>query len=198
MIIKNIWAVGRNYADHAKELGNTVPAQPMIFLKAGTCATLDSSIQIPKWTEDVHHELEIALQWDDKLHFSQMTLALDLTERKKQAELKSLGHPWTLAKSFTNSCPIATQWTPYIAHETYTLSLFKNQKLVQNGKSSDMIHTILNLKKFVESHFPVASGDLLLTGTPAGVGPLAAGDQLRAELRNSHHEVLIEQSWVVA
>src|SRR4051812_4963026 len=101
MLIRNIWGVGRNYAGHAKELGNSVPAQPMIFLKAGSCATVNSTeIYLPSWTEDVHHEVELCLKLSQSLSVIEAAVALDLTERKAQSEAKKSGSPWTLAKSF--------------------------------------------------------------------------------------------------
>lgn len=108
-MIRNIWAVGRNYAEHAKELGNQVPTEPLIFLKAGSCATISAKdLHLPvdkKNTTDVHHEVELALQFDDNLQIAAACVALDLTDRVRQDHLKSKGLPWTFAKSFKEACP---------------------------------------------------------------------------------------------
>ena len=89
-MIRNIWAAGRNYGDHAKELGNDVPTEPIIFLKAGSCAFFGQEIALPSWAQEVHHEIELALKFDANLEISHFGLALDLTERKLQNHLKSL------------------------------------------------------------------------------------------------------------
>ena len=108
MMIRNIWAIGRNYADHAKELGNAVPAKPLMFLKAGSSATVNSTeILLPYWVTDVHHEVELALKFSSHMQILEGAVALDLTERNLQNEAKKAGHPWTLAKSFHNACAVS-------------------------------------------------------------------------------------------
>lgn len=202
-MIRNIWCVGRNYADHAKELGNAVPAatgDPMIFLKAGSCATTGSEIVIPSWTKEIHHELEIAVRWNAHKSLTDFTLALDLTERAKQTELKAKGSPWTLAKSFTGACPIGKRWLSLPRPKDlnkFVFALEVNGELRQKGQAADMIFPLEDLEKFVLSRFPVEPGDVLLTGTPAGVGPLKAGDQARAWMRDSENNLLLDFSWTV-
>jgi acylpyruvate hydrolase len=179
-LIRNIWAVGRNYADHAKELDNQIPTEPLIFLKAGSCAFFGSEISLPAWTEEVHHEVELALKFGDDLSINAYGLALDLTERKIQTHMKSLGQPWTLAKSFTNSCPITQFHSVHDLNELkdLPLSLIVNGEVKQNGTTADMIFSLERLLEFIKTRFPVCPGDLLLTGTPAGVGPLRRGDKV--------------------
>lgn len=186
--MRNIWAVGRNYSDHAKELGNEVPQEPFIFLKSGSCLVLSKDVVLPAWTTDVHYEGELALRFsktpDEGFGFDQVHLALDLTERSKQSALKKQGLPWTLAKSFTNSCPLS-KGLPLSSLEefsslSFTLSI--NGVLRQKGTPSEMIFGIDALKTFVLTHFPVQPGDLLLTGTPAGTGPLLRGDEVSVQL----------------
>jgi acylpyruvate hydrolase len=192
ILIHNIWAVGRNYADHAKELGHATPeshSDPMIFLKAGsTIVENGETFSLPRFSHDVHHECEIALQFANvergHVEFSHITVALDLTARDIQNELKKKAHPWTLAKSFKSSCPIGPL-TP-LAHgldlQNLHFALSVNGQIRQRGASSDMIHSIEKVAKYVLAHFPVRSGDLLLTGTPAGVAPLHRGDRISAEI----------------
>ena len=184
-MIQNIWAVGRNYADHAKELGNEVPSEPMLFLKAGSSATLAAKeIHLPEWATEIHHEVELALQFDENLQIEEACIALDLTERNKQNQLKSKGHPWTLAKSFKESCPLSGFFAVSDLEELRNLEIILkiNGEIRQKGHTSQMIFGYEKLIDFVRQHFPVVPGDLLLTGTPAGVGPIRRGDVLEAEI----------------
>ncbi|WP_413575184.1 fumarylacetoacetate hydrolase family protein [Bdellovibrio sp. HCB290] len=184
-MIQNIWAIGRNYVEHAKELGNEVPTEPLVFLKAGSCATVAASeIHLPKWTTDVHHEVEIALQFDENLQISSACVALDLTERTLQSKLKSKGQPWTLAKSFTEACPLSSFFPIESLDELRNIGikLTVNGELRQNGNTSLMIFPFEEQIDYVRQHFPVVAGDLLLTGTPAGVGQIKPGDILLAEI----------------
>lgn len=184
MMIRNIWCVGRNYADHAKELGNEVPSKPLIFLKAGSSATVNSNIiEIPYWAEEVHHEVELALKLSSHLHVIEGALALDLTERKVQAEAKKAGLPWTLAKSFDGACPISSffMMKKLDDFKDRSIKLWVNDELKQEGRTSQMIFGFEQLVDHIKTYFPVCQGDLILTGTPAGVGPLRDGDIVRAE-----------------
>ena len=184
MIIRNIWAIGRNYADHAKELGNEVPKEPLIFLKAGSCAVFGEQIELPAWSLEVHHEIEMALQFGPNLKVTRAALALDLTERHFQNLLKAKGSPWTLAKSFSRSCPLSDFFTVDSLSELSSLdiSLKVNGELRQKGNTSRMIFTLEQQIAYVTEHFPVVEGDLLLTGTPAGVGKIIRGDVLEGAL----------------
>lgn len=184
-MIQNIWAVGRNYAEHAKELGNEVPTEPMIFLKAGSTASIAAhEINLPEGTKELHHEVELALRFDDNLQISEACIALDLTDRAKQNQLKAKGHPWTLAKSFKGSCPLSNFFPVNDLDELKNLELrlTVNGEVRQQGNTSQMILSLESLIQYVRLHFPVVPGDLLLTGTPAGVGPIKAGDVLTAEI----------------
>lgn len=195
MTIRNIWAVGRNYSDHAKELGNEVPTTPLIFLKAGSSATLNSTeISLPAWTEEVHHEVELILKFSSHLHIIEAGVALDLTERKKQNEAKAKGMPWTLAKSFDGACPVSSFFSVKKLEdlEKMQLRLWVNDELRQHGQISQMIFKIPDLVEYVLEHFPVCAGDLLLTGTPAGVAALQRGDVVKAEITDQ-----ISHTWKV-
>lgn len=198
--VRNIWAVGRNYVEHAKELGHAVvsgdSSEPMIFLKAGTCLVEpDASFRLPSFSSDVHHEVEVALRFGPGLRFTEITVALDLTARDIQTKLKTQGHPWTLAKSFQASCPIGRlQKIPDgLDLGRLKFALKVNGEVRQKGHTSEMIHSAEALRHYVIERFPVIEGDLLLTGTPAGVGPLRPGDHLEAEITG-----LVRASWRVA
>jgi acylpyruvate hydrolase len=185
MIIRNLWCVGRNYSDHAKELGNEVPKTPLIFLKAGTC-TLNSGfpLVLPTWSSDIHHEVELALQFGDGLKIVRGCIALDLTLRDIQTELKKNVHPWTLAKSFKNAAPLGSffEIENLQSISDLKLRLTVNGEVRQEARVSEMVFPPETLATYVIERFPVTSGDLLLTGTPKGVGPVQDGDELIAEV----------------
>ena len=185
-MIQNIWCVGRNYADHAKELGNEIPTEPLIFLKAGSTATLSQKeLRLPFWIDEVHHEVELGLQFDKNLQVTQACIALDLTDRAKQTSLKAKGQPWTLAKSFKEACPLSPFFPVGDLEELKNLdiSLKIQGEIRQQGNTDQFIFTLERLLDFVRQHFPVVPGDLLLTGTPSGVGPIRKGDVLEAEIK---------------
>lgn len=189
---QNIWCVGRNYALHAKEMNAPVTTTPMIFLKSGSCLNPTSVIELPNWSSEIHYETELALLIDENLSFSHASLGLDLTARDAQEKAKKSGQPWTLAKSFKGSCPIGS-WISILdtgGTQTLEFTLEKNAARVQLGAVAEMIFNPEQLLEFIKLHFPIRPNDIVLTGTPAGVGPLAAGDILQAELRSGKHALL--------
>ncbi|MES3037231.1 MAG: fumarylacetoacetate hydrolase family protein [Bdellovibrionota bacterium] len=192
-MIRNIWAVGRNYADHAVEMKASLPQSPLIFLKAGSCVTEDTSITLPSWSTEIHHEIELALKLNDQLEFSHWGLALDLTERKIQSEAKKSGVPWTLAKSFTGACPLSPlhPFTDFAELENLEIELMVNGESRQRSALNQMIFKPRVLLEFIKTHFPVQPGDLILTGTPAGVAAVKPGDHLEASLGS------VKQIWKI-
>lgn len=187
--------VGRNYADHAKELGNEVPDAPILFIKPSTSVVaLEDGFTIPSDQGSVHHEAEIALliskqtknissdqAWE---HISHVGLALDLTLRDVQSKLKEKSHPWEIAKAFDGACPLS-KWIEkdkILNQDSIAIQLGKNGELKQNGNSTQMITSIPDLVAYMSNIFTLMPGDVILTGTPAGVGPLDKGDELRAIL----------------
>jgi 2-keto-4-pentenoate hydratase/2-oxohepta-3-ene-1,7-dioic acid hydratase in catechol pathway len=191
-LIRNIWAVGRNYADHAAEMKAAVPKSPMIFLKAGTSIETSSKIKLPSWSNEIHYELELAFWVDEKLSYSHITLALDLTARDAQNEAKAKSAPWTLAKSFQGACPLGS-WLSLSEIQNLddlTFTLHVNDQIRQSGRVQDMIFNPATLLTYVQSHFPLTPSDVILTGTPAGVGPLQSGDTLVATLQIQNHTLL--------
>jgi 2-keto-4-pentenoate hydratase/2-oxohepta-3-ene-1,7-dioic acid hydratase in catechol pathway len=187
--------VGRNYAEHARELGNPVPDEPLLFMKPATAlADLASPILLPRGLGAVHHEVELALLIGRELRaadresaaaaISGVGIALDLTLRDLQDVLKRKGHPWERAKAFDDSCPLS----PFIPVERFAgmegigLSLSVNGQLRQQGSSAEMVVGIADLVSHMSSCFTLLPGDVVLTGTPAGVGPLNHGDHLEFNL----------------
>lgn len=186
---KKVICVGRNYREHAAELGNPVPTEPFVFLKPPTSfITEGMPIKLPLKTEEIHHEVELGLIIGQKgfnipesqvmNHVGGYILALDMTDRGKQAALKKKGLPWAIAKGFDTSCPVSD----FIPKEkipdpqNVPLWLKVNGEMKQNGNTKDMIFTIPNLVSWISQHFTLEPGDVVLTGTPSGVGPVKAGD----------------------
>jgi len=193
-----IVCVGRNYAAHARELNNPVPERPLIFMKPATAAVdLTNEIKIP--AGGCHFETELAVLIDRPLRkvspeqaesgIHSIGLALDLTLRDLQSELKSKGHPWELAKAFDGACPI-TAFVPISElpqAQAITFALDINGQNVQTGKAEHMLTPIPQLLAYISEHFTLQPGDVVLTGTPEGVGQLHDGDQLQLSLQAQHH-----------
>jgi len=190
-----IVCVGRNYAAHAKELGNEIPEAPILFIKPATAAVpLEESFSIPQDQGSVHHEVEIALlinkecknissenAWD---HVGHVGVALDLTLRDLQSQLKEKSHPWEMAKAFDGACPLSN-WVPVENirdKKSIQIRLEKNSEMKQDGYSDQMITSIPDLISYISQFFTLMPGDVILTGTPAGVGPINSGDIIKTTL----------------
>lgn len=188
--------VGRNYAEHAKELNNPVPTEPLLFIKPGSCVVpLAGGFAIPTDRGAVHYEAEIAVLIGKPLSrhpdeeevrdaISGFAPALDLTLRDVQAKLKEKGLPWEISKSFDGACVLAP-FVPGDAPERLDdigIRLTINGEVRQDGSSRDMLNPIVPLIRHMAGHFSLQPGDVILTGTPVGVGPLNQGDELVLEL----------------
>ena len=192
-----IIADGRNYIDHAKELNNPVPEKPVIFLKPDTAVLKDNKdFYYPEFSKDVHFEVELVLRvCNEGKHVSKkfahkyydaIGLGIDFTARDLQSELKSKGLPWELAKAFDHSAVVG-EFIPKenIENlENINFSLLKNEETVQQGNSADMIFDFDSLITFVSKYITLRKGDLIYTGTPAGVGPIQIGDKLEGFLED--------------
>ncbi|MBW2940667.1 fumarylacetoacetate hydrolase family protein [Zhongshania aquimaris] len=187
--------VGRNYAEHAKELGNPVPNSPLLFIKPATAmVAMAEPVALPEGLGACHHELEMALLIGQPLTkaapdqcraaIAGIGLALDLTLRELQDELKRKGHPWERAKAFDGASPLSefVAFDQNLDFASLTLRLTRNGGVQQQGSCGDMLFSVENLLSEISHSFTLVPGDVVLTGTPAGVGPLSSGDQLVAEL----------------
>lgn len=194
--IRNIFCVGRNYRDHASELGNAVPTEPMIFGKfTHALAPADGTMLLPPSRSVVHHELEIVLYIDRaatpgsraKDVTGAIALGLDLTDRDAQTRLKEKGHPWEFAKSFVRSAVLSDfyRFESFDDVTSASFELYVNGALRQTGEPSDMVFSFDALIDYCARHFGLQAGDLLFTGTPAGVGPIRAGDDIVMKLNGS-------------
>lgn len=188
----NVYCVGRNYRLHAAELGNEVPESPMIFTKpTHALVPWEGEVALPGSFGAVHYEAELVLLLDRPYRpdrpldeqISHFTIGLDFTLRDVQDKLKAKGHPWLEAKGFKNAAGLG-RWMPYpgyaeVAERDFVLKL--NGKEAQRGNVKEMVFGFEALAAFVESRFGFGEGDLLFTGTPAGVGALTSGDRLVLE-----------------
>lgn len=188
-LVRNVFCVGRNYRDHALELGNQVPSKPLIFGKSTHAVVpAEGVLVMPAHRQDIHHELEIVLWMKARyttgiaLHelVDGIALGLDLTDRDAQSDLKAKGQPWEYAKGFKGSAVITDfyQVSDWAAFNDVNFSLKVNGAVVQSGYPRDMIFSLQTLIDYVGQHFGLDAGDVLYTGTPAGVGPLRDGDAL--------------------
>jgi len=180
-----IICIGRNYGEHAKELGNALPEEPVVFLKPESALIpRNGPIKLPAFSNDVHHEIELVFaiaRRNGQAIADRVTIGLDLTARDVQQELKSKGLPWEKAKAFDGSAYVADSFTAvesFPAGHHIEFMLKKNGHVVQTGHSGQMIFDVPTLIANVERYMRLETGDLLFTGTPAGVGPLKAGDKL--------------------
>lgn len=190
-----ILCVGRNYGEHAREMGAPVPEEPFFFLKPVT-SWLDApaSIRLPRFSREVHHEVEMVVRVGAMLRdatpaeaeaaVDAVAVGLDLTARDVQAKAKAAGLPWTLAKGFDGAAPVGVFVPVRAAAELadLELALEVNGLTRQRARTSAMIHSVPALLAFLSARMTLEPGDLLFTGTPAGVQPLVAGDALLASL----------------
>ena len=190
-----IFCVGRNYAEHAKELDNAIPEEPVLFMKPKT-ALLQSNIPFyyPEFSNELHYEAELVLRickngrYVPEPHagkyYDAITVGIDFTARDIQNELKKKGLPWEKAKAWDQSA-VAGTWvplTPEIRKDPILFSLQKNKETVQKGSSADMIFSFNHIISHISTYFSLNIGDLVFTGTPAGVGECMPGDRLEGYL----------------
>ena len=193
MNLKRIFCIGRNYAEHIKELGNAPDVAFVLFMKPPSCVVpAGQTLTLPRGKGSVHHEAELVVALtgggadiaeDAALsHISHLTLGLDLTLRDLQNELKKKGSPWELAKAFENAAPLG-DWVPYKDQTLQDLEFqFKvNGALRQHGKTGDMLFSVARQIHILSRTWALQDGDIIYTGTPSGVGPLVPGDRLLLE-----------------
>lgn len=186
-----IICIGRNYADHAKELNNPLPTEPVFFLKPDTALLpAGSPFYIPDFTNDLHFECELVYKIAKvgkhiplnfaKSYVKEVSLGIDFTARDVQEQCKSKGLPWEKAKGFDHSAPLGQRFIPLENFQDSPISfhLLKNGVRVQHGTTDQQIFSIEQVISYVSQFITLKTGDLIFTGTPSGVGPVAIGDQL--------------------
>ena len=186
-----IICIGRNYADHAKELNNPLPKEPLYFLKPDSAIPpKNSPFFIPEFTKEVHYELEIVLKINRigkhiearfaHKYFEEIGLGIDFTARDIQQQCKEKGHPWEKAKGFDGSAPLGelVNKSEFSNLADISFSLTQNGATKQKGNTSDMIFSFNEIISYVSKFMTLKIGDLIYTGTPAGVGPVSQNDLL--------------------
>jgi 2-keto-4-pentenoate hydratase/2-oxohepta-3-ene-1,7-dioic acid hydratase in catechol pathway len=187
-----IICIGRNYTEHAKELNNVVPANPVFFLKPDTALLIKNRpFYYPDFSENIHYEVEIILKInrlgkhiDEKFaptYFNEIGLGIDFTARDLQDIQKAKGLPWEIAKAFDNSAIVSDLFIPVSSFEdpsAIPFSLKKNGHVVQSGNSKEMIFSFEKIISYISRFVTLRTGDLIFTGTPSGVGPVQKGDIL--------------------
>ncbi|MCU0389250.1 MAG: fumarylacetoacetate hydrolase family protein [Chitinophagaceae bacterium] len=201
-----IICVGRNYADHAKELGNQVPDEPVIFLKPkNSLLSPGNNLFYPAFTNELHYECELVVKINKngkfispgkaKLYYEEVSLGIDFTARDIQDKLKKKSLPWEKAKAFDGSAAVG-QFVPLSKFgnpKNLHFQLFKNGELVQDGHTADMLFGIDVIIADVSQYFSLNIGDLIYTGTPPGVGEVVISDRLEGYLEGEKLlDVMIE------
>jgi acylpyruvate hydrolase len=193
-----IFCVGRNYADHVKELNNNLPTEPLIFMKPSTALLLENKpLYYPEFTTNLHHEVEIVIriskngkhiepQFASK-YYDKIALGIDFTARDLQDKFKAAGNPWELCKGFDGSAVLSN----YFDIEDFDInniefSLQKNGKIVQTGNTNQFIFKVDEVIAYISKYITLQQGDLIYTGTPAGVSAVAIGDKLEGYLADTH------------
>lgn len=191
-----IICIGRNYIDHAKELNNPVPENPVFFMKPDSALLLKNKpFYLPEFSKEIHHEVEVVVKInrlgrhiEEKFahrYYNEVSLGIDFTARDLQNKCKEKGHPWEIAKAFDYSAPLGEFKNLELAGDIHSLDfeLHKNGELVQKGNTSEMIFNINKIIEYISQFLTLKIGDLIYTGTPAGVGPVAIGDKLTGKLQ---------------
>ena len=194
-----IICIGRNYSEHTKELKNEIPDKPVVFLKPQTALLKDNKpFYYPEWTRDLHYETELVLKIckqgkyvDEKFarkYFDEVTVGIDFTARDLQSQQKAKGLPWEIAKAFDNSAVIGEFRKINVVGDNtnngFTFSLKLNGTEAQKGNTNDMMFSFEKIISYASQFFTLQTGDLIFTGTPAGVGAVKIGDRLEGFLEN--------------
>jgi len=188
-----IICIGRNYVMHAKELNNPVPEKPVFFMKPETALLLKNRPFFhPDFSNDIHYEAELVFRINKvgkyiqekfaHTYYNQLAIGIDLTARDIQSKCKAKGLPWEIAKAFDSSAPLS-EFIPIDEFKSVNdiqFSLNKNGEEVQHGNSADMLFSIDKIIAYVSQFVTLKIGDLIYTGTPAGVGKIAVGDEFEA------------------
>lgn len=190
-----IIAIGRNYSEHAKELNNPVPKEPVFFLMPETALLRNNTAFFyPDFSNDIHYEVELVVKINRlgknieerfaHRYYNEIGIGIDFTARDVQSELKQKGLPWEKAKAFDGAAPlgefIKLDDLPKV--DNIDFSLDKNGERMQTGNSKDMLFSVDQIIAHISKYFTLKIGDLIYTGTPAGVGPVVIGDKLSASI----------------
>lgn len=192
-----IICIGRNYVDHAKELNNPVPKQPVFFMKPETALLQKNNpFFYPDFSNDIHHEVEVVVKISKvgkhiqkefaSNYYEEIGLGIDFTARDLQASAKAKGLPWEIAKAFDHAAPLGKflPKTHFTDIQNFDFSLKINDEIRQTGNTKEMIFSIDEIIAYISQFVSLKIGDLIYTGTPAGVGPISIGDRLQGFIEN--------------
>lgn len=196
-IVGKIACVGKNYLEHAKELGDVIPEKPVIFLKPSSSIIFSGEkIFYPEFSNSLHYETELVVligktgkkiqRYNTYDHIAGYAVGLDMTLRDLQSEAKRLGHPWTISKCFDTST-VLSEFVPASEIKNpnkLDIKLWVNGELKQNDNTSSMIFSVEEIIEYLSFYFTLEEGDIIFTGTPKGVGEVKIGDRLIAEISN--------------
>lgn len=201
--IRNIYCIGRNFADHANEMNAATPSSPIVFLKPTSSICFDGdTVSIPPQSQNVHHEGEIVLaigksgknidQKNAKNYIAGIGAGIDFTARDLQSDAKKAGLPWSVAKGFDGFAPVSS-FIPFseVSDSALTIELTVNDTVRQSGTTDQMIFSFEELIVYLSSIFTLQPGDLIFTGTPAGVSAIEPGDNVTAKLSELHLSVSV-------
>jgi len=203
----SVYCIGRNYAEHARELNNPIPEEPVVFLKPRSSLIFgNGSVELPKRSGDVHHEVEMVLLIGEKgknipvsdaqRMIKAVAIGIDFTARDIQQTAKEKGHPWSVSKGFDTFAPVGN----FIPFETIDdpgnlyLELSINNNIRQQGNTKGMLFPVDKIIEYLTSVFTLYPGDLVFTGTPEGVGRVRKGDSIKAKLGNQLSTLEIDVS----
>ena len=190
-----IFCVGRNYVSHAKELGNVVPEEPIIFMKPKSALLLpEKPVYYPEFTDDLQYECELVIRINKngkyiqerfaRKYYNEVSVGIDFTARDLQQKLKDKGLPWEISKAFDASAAVGKfiTITPETDLQALNFELKLNAHSVQKGNTADMIFSVNRIIEYASKYFTLNIGDLIFTGTPAGIGPVTVYDKLEGYL----------------
>ena len=190
-----IICIGRNYAEHVKELHNEVPEEPVIFMKPKNALLMpEKPLYYPEFTDDLQYEAEVVVKINKngkyineryaRKYYNEVSIGIDFTARDLQKHLKAKGLPWEIAKAFDGSAAVGNfiTLTPESKLDNMNFELWQNGNIVQHGNTKNMMFSIDKIIEYVSQYFTINIGDLIFTGTPAGVGPVNVYDILQGYL----------------
>lgn len=188
--INTVYCIGRSYVEHIHELGNAVPDEPLVFLKPNSSIVTDNTLTLPDFSDNVHYETELVLLIGEDKKIIACAVGLDLTARDIQEVCKSKGLPWLKAKGFKGACWLG-EFMPF-EPKPYTLSLTVNDQLRQHDSTAKMMYSFEFLVDYLDELYGLQAGDVIMTGTPKGVGKLVRGDSLVVGVDNDKYSLHVK------
>lgn len=187
--VNTIYCIGRSYAEHAHELGNHIPDEPLVFIKPNSSITLSQTLVLPKFSNNVHYETELVLLIGDDKKIIGHTVGLDLTARDVQDVCKQKGLPWLKAKGFKGACWLGA-FVSFI-NNSHHLSLSINGEIRQHDSTDNMMYSFEYLVDYLDELYGLQKGDIIMTGTPKGVGKLTHGDMLQVCVDDVRYDLVV-------